>query len=94
MSVPRARRNALIVAAFGLTGVILVSMPMRTAKAQGAKPTQEPITGNEELGDMSQPQQALAQFYHAFTRANRDPFARQYALPAYCYGCEASFGGQ
>ena len=35
-------------------------------KAQGMKPIQEPITGNEELGDLSQPQQALAQFYRAF----------------------------
>jgi len=68
MSAPgaRARRNALIAAALGLTGVVLMSMPIGTAKAQGAKPIQEPITGNEELGDLSQPQQALAQFYHAF----------------------------
>jgi hypothetical protein len=36
-------------------------MPMGTAKA-----IQEPITGNEELGDLSRPQQALAQFYRAF----------------------------
>jgi ketosteroid isomerase-like protein len=62
----RARRNALIAAALGLTGVVLMSMPIGTAKAQGAKPIQEPITGNEDLGDLSQPQQALAQFYHAF----------------------------
>lgn len=30
------------------------------------KPIQEPITGTEDLGDLSQPQQALAQFYRAF----------------------------
>jgi limonene-1,2-epoxide hydrolase len=30
------------------------------------KPIQEPITGKEDLGDLSQPQQALAQFYRAF----------------------------
>lgn len=66
MSAARARRNALIAPALGLTGVVLMSMPIGTAKAQGAKPIQEPITGNEELGDLSQPQQALAQFYHAF----------------------------
>jgi ketosteroid isomerase-like protein len=66
MSAPRARRNALIAAALGLTGVVLMSMPIGTANAQGAKPIQEPVTGNEELGDLSQPQQALAQFYHAF----------------------------
>ena len=39
---------------------------MGTVKAQGMKPIQEPITGNEELGDLSQPPQALAQFYRAF----------------------------
>jgi ketosteroid isomerase-like protein len=66
MSAARARRNALIAAALGLTGVVLMPMPIGTAKAQGAKPIQEPITGNEELGDLSQPQQALAQFYEAF----------------------------
>ena len=32
----------------------------------GPKPIQDPITGNEDLGDLSQPQQALAQFYRAF----------------------------
>src|ERR1700751_5727066 len=66
MSAARARRNALIAPALGLTGVLLMWMPIGTAKAQGAKLIQEPITGNEELGDLSQPQQALAQFYHAF----------------------------
>jgi ketosteroid isomerase-like protein len=29
-------------------------------------PTQTPVTGREELTDLSQPQQALAQFYRAF----------------------------
>jgi ketosteroid isomerase-like protein len=29
-------------------------------------PTQDPITGREELGDLTQPLQALAQFYRAF----------------------------
>lgn len=41
-------------------------MPTSTSKAQGVKPIDEPITGNEELGDLSRPQQALAQFYRAF----------------------------
>ncbi len=36
------------------------------AQAQSAKPIQEPITGDEELGDLSQPKQALIQFYKAF----------------------------
>jgi ketosteroid isomerase-like protein len=30
------------------------------------KPVREPITGSEELGDLSQPRQALTQFYRAF----------------------------
>jgi ketosteroid isomerase-like protein len=66
MTASRTRGSAAIAAALGLTGLVLVSMPIGTAKAQGAKPIQEPITGNEELGDLSQPQQALAQFYRAF----------------------------
>lgn len=36
------------------------------ASAQVLTPTKEPITGNEDLGDLSQPRQALAQFYRAF----------------------------
>src|SRR5690242_790676 len=36
------------------------------SSAEGIKPIQSPITGNEDLGDLSQPQQALAQFYRAF----------------------------
>ena len=43
---------------FGLSSV--------PGSAQGVKPIQSPITGNEDLGDLSQPQQALAQFYRAF----------------------------
>jgi ketosteroid isomerase-like protein len=66
MTASRTRGSAAITAALGLTGLVLVSMPIGTAKAQGAKPIQEPITGNEELGDLSQPQQALVQFYRAF----------------------------
>ena len=66
MPAPRARRNVLITAVLGFTGTMLVSMPMHPAEAEGSKPIQEPITGNEELGDISQPQQALAQFYRAF----------------------------
>src|ERR1700730_2991922 len=46
--------------------VAFLSMPMGTVKAQATKPIQEPITGSEELGDLNQPQQALAQFYRAF----------------------------
>jgi hypothetical protein len=66
MTASRTRGSAVIAAALGLTGLVLVSMPIDAANAQGAKPIQEPITGNEELGDLSQPQEALAQFYRAF----------------------------
>ncbi len=66
MTASRTHGSAAIAAALGLTGLMLVLMPVGTAKAQAAKPIQEPITGNEELGDLSQPQQALAQFYRAF----------------------------
>jgi hypothetical protein len=45
---------------------LALSMPIGTAKAQGMKPIQNPVTGNEDLGDLSQPQQALTQFYRAF----------------------------
>ncbi len=34
------------------------------------KPTQVPITGNEDQGDLSLPFQALVQFYHAFNSAD------------------------
>lgn len=66
MTASRTRGSAAIAVALGLTALVLVSMPIGTANAQGAKPIQEPITGNEELGDLSRPQQALAQFYRAF----------------------------
>jgi hypothetical protein len=36
------------------------------AKAQTMTPVQEPITGKEDIGDLSQPQQALVPFYRAF----------------------------
>jgi limonene-1,2-epoxide hydrolase len=67
MSALLSRRILTTSAMFGLAAhVAWSSMPIGTAKAQGIKPIQEPITGNEELGDLSQPQQALAQFYRAF----------------------------
>src|ERR1700726_1348740 len=64
MSAVLSRRSLTTSAMFGY--VALLSMPMGTVKAKGMKPIQEPITGNEELGDLSQPPQALAQFYRAF----------------------------
>jgi hypothetical protein len=52
-----------------LTALAAVLSPLRLAgraEAQAMQPIQEPITGKEELGDLSQPQQALDQFYRAF----------------------------
>jgi hypothetical protein len=51
-----------VTAALELTSVELESK----AGAQTMKPTEEPITGAEDLGDLSRPEQALAQFYKAF----------------------------
>jgi ketosteroid isomerase-like protein len=48
------------------TLLALVSAPLDRANAQSVTPIKEPITGNEDLGDLTQPQQALAQFYRAF----------------------------
>ncbi len=53
-----------------ITAAMLVSAylglsPARSG-AEGTNPIQSPITGHEDLGDLSQPQQALAQFYRAF----------------------------
>jgi ketosteroid isomerase-like protein len=44
------------------------------------KPTQEPITGKEELGDLSQPQQALAQFCKAFNTRDLNLIEENFAL--------------
>jgi len=67
MSAVLSPKTLTTLAMFGLIAhVALLSMPMGTANAQAMKPIQEPITGNEELGDLSQPPQALAQFYRAF----------------------------
>jgi ketosteroid isomerase-like protein len=52
-----------------MTALLAVLSPVGLAggaEAQTMKPIQEPITGKEELGDLSQPQQALAQFSRAF----------------------------
>jgi ketosteroid isomerase-like protein len=62
MSAALSLRSLTIGAMFGLA----LSMSIGTAKAQDMKPIQNPITGNEDLGDLSQPQQALVQFYRAF----------------------------
>ena len=59
-----SRRDVITAAMLGSAAYIgLSSVP---SGAEGMKPIQSPITGNEDLGDLSQPQQALAQFYRAF----------------------------
>ena len=64
MSVVLSLRTVTTAAMLGAAAYIgLSSVP---GSAQGVKPIQSPITGNEDLGDLSQPQQALAQFYRAF----------------------------
>ena len=64
MSVALSRRTVTTAAMLGAAAYIgLSSVP---GSAQGVKPIQIPITGSEDLGDLSQPQQALAQFYRAF----------------------------
>ena len=37
--------------------------PQEVLRKMSSEPTQEAITGREELGDLSKPTQALAQFY-------------------------------
>jgi ketosteroid isomerase-like protein len=67
MSTVLCRRSLTTAAMLGLaTQIALSSMPIRAAGAQGMKPIQDPITGAEDLGNLSQPHQALAQFYRAF----------------------------
>jgi limonene-1,2-epoxide hydrolase len=67
MSATLSRRSLTNSVMFGLAAHLAVFLvPMAAVNAQAMKPIQEPITGNEELGDLSQPQQGLAQFYRAF----------------------------
>lgn len=67
MSAGPFHSSAVTAAMFSLAiELALLSMLAGTAQAQEMKPIQTPITGNEDLGDVSQPQQALAQFYRAF----------------------------
>lgn len=42
------------------------------------KPTQTPITGNEDQGDLTSPFQALVQFYHAFNSGDMDEMSRNW----------------
>jgi hypothetical protein len=60
-----ALAHPMAAAIFGLATAWLL-VPTSPANAQGIRPIQTPITGSEDLGDLSQPEQALAQFYRAF----------------------------
>ena len=69
MSIVSSRESLILAAMLALAALVAASSTIQivgTAKAQAVSPIQEPITGNEDLGDLSQPQQALAQFYKAF----------------------------
>ena len=43
------------------------------------KPIQEPITGNEDQGNLSTPYQALVQFYSAFNHADMPTMEKNWA---------------
>jgi hypothetical protein len=67
MSAVLSRKRVTTAARFGLAAYMGLSlMASGPTNAQDAKPIQSAITGNEDLGDLSQPQHALAQFYRAF----------------------------
>jgi ketosteroid isomerase-like protein len=69
MSIVFSLGSLSITAMFGLAGLVAAlstAQFVSTVEAQAIRPMQEPITGNEEIGDLSQPLQALAQFYKAF----------------------------
>jgi hypothetical protein len=56
---------------FACQGVLAVvfgaaAIPVIEAKGETMKPVEKPITGEEPLTDLSQPEQALVQFYKAF----------------------------
>lgn len=44
------------------------------------KPIQTPITGQETLGDLSKPEQALAQFYRAFNTRDLEAMKQNWLL--------------
>jgi ketosteroid isomerase-like protein len=67
MSATLYQKGLLTSAMLGLVANLALLSPLvGAAEAQGQKPIQDPITGNEDLGDLSQPLQALAQFYRGF----------------------------
>jgi hypothetical protein len=63
MNMKLSRAGLVSTAMLGFTTLFVPpSIPLQwvtTANAQATKPILEPITGNEELGDLSQPKQGL-----------------------------------
>jgi ketosteroid isomerase-like protein len=66
---------------FGLMILVSVSFAAANglARAQVMKPIQQPITGNENISDLSRPEQALAQFYKAFNSRDLDMIDANFA---------------
>ena len=69
-------KNAPIGSTFGLMFLVAVSFAAASsngpAQTQVIKPIQQPITGAEDISDLSRPEQALAQSYKAFNSRNLD----------------------
>ena len=65
-----SRGKATVMMMFSLMVIVVLELASfelaPKADAQTMKPIQEPITGKEDLGDLTRPEQALAQFYKAF----------------------------
>jgi len=65
-----SRRRATVTAMFTLTVIVALELTpfglVPKAVAQNKEPIQEPITGKEDLTDLSRPEQAPTQFYRAF----------------------------
>ena len=65
-----SRAKATMMMMFSLTVIVALELTsfelVSKAEAQTMKPIKEPITGKEDLGDLTRPEQALAQFYKAF----------------------------
>jgi ketosteroid isomerase-like protein len=70
ISVARSFGSSIAAGILSLAALVAASSTpvqlVSSARAEAMKPIQEPITGKEDLGDLSQPKQALAQFYKAF----------------------------
>lgn len=70
IAVAGRREIAATILALAGNAAAAAAVPSTGSGAQqtgsSAAPVQTPITGTEELGDLSRPEQALAQFYKAF----------------------------